>query len=361
MIAARAPGRVNLIGEHTDYNDGFAMPMAIGAETRVDFTPDPAVPLAVHAVDLDQDDRFDPSAVAALPDGGWRNYVRGVVDELVRAGVAVPGGKLSITGTIPQGTGLSSSASLEVALAHALLAAAGQTWPALDIALLAQRAECGFPAVRCGNLDQIACAATTEGHALLIDCRSLALRQIALPADFAVMIVQSGVRRGLVDGEYNRRRAECERAAAALGVPALRDADEAMLLAGREAMDELAWHRARHVIGENRRVLQAAAALEAGDLVATGRLMRESHQSQAQDFGITVADTDRLAALLDAAIGDEGGARQTGGGFGGAVVAVMRSGRVDAVRQAVIEGYRTPDGTLPLISIETAGAGAGIL
>ena len=361
MIAARAPGRVNLIGEHTDYNDGFAMPMAIGAETRVDFTHDPAVPLAVHAVDLDQDDCFDPSAVAALPDGGWRNYVRGVVDELVRAGVAVPGGKLSITGTIPQGTGLSSSASLEVALAHALLAAAGQTWPALDIALLAQRAECGFPAVRCGNLDQIACAATTEGHALLIDCRSLALCQIALPADFAVMIVQSGVRRGLVDGEYNRRRAECERAAAALGVPALRDADEAMLLAGREAMDELAWHRARHVIGENRRVLQAAAALEAGDLVATGRLMRESHQSQAQDFGITVADTDRLAALLDAALGDEGGARQTGGGFGGAVVAVMRSGRVDAVRQAVIEGYRTPDGTLPLISIETAGAGAGIL
>lgn len=360
MIAARAPGRVNLIGEHTDYNDGFAMPMAIGAETRVRFAPDPAAPLDVRAVDLDEADRFDPARVAALPGGGWRNYVRGVVDELARAGIAVPGGSLSISGTIPQGTGLSSSASLEVALAHALLAAAGLEWPAIDIALLAQRAECGFPGVRCGNLDQIAVAATQAGHALLIDCRSLALRQIALPADFAVMIVQSGVRRGLVDGEYNRRRAECERAAAVLGVPALRDADLAMLAAAQGRLDDLAWRRARHVISENARVIDAAAALEAGDLVATGRLMRESHASQAQDFGITVPDTDRLAALLDAAIGEEGGARQTGGGFGGAVVAVMRATRVDAVRQAVIAGYRTPDGDLPLISIETPGQGAGV-
>lgn len=359
-IHTRAPGRVNLIGEHTDYNDGFAMPIAIGQETRVVFAPEAGAPLQVAALDFGEQDSFVPHAVAALPDSGWRNYVRGVVDELNRAGVVVPGGRLAIAGSITRGTGLSSSASLEVALAHALLAGAGQTWGALDIALLAQRAECGFPGVRCGNLDQIASAATQAGHALLIDCRSLDLRQIAMPDDVAVMIVQSGVTRGLVDGEYNARRRECERAAAHLGVAALRDADEAMLDAAKGALDDVAWRRARHVIGDNRRSLEAADALIAGDLITTGRLMRESHRSQAEDFGITVPHTDRLAALMNEAIGADGGARQTGGGFGGAVVGVMRKSAVDAVARAVREGYRTPDGDAPEISIEAPAAGAGL-
>jgi galactokinase len=361
LIQARAPGRVNLIGEHTDYNDGFAMPVAIGPETRIALFPERGAPLRVAALDFGESDQFAPAGVTPHPLGGWRNYVRGVVDELNHAGIAVPGGTLAIAGSIARGTGLSSSASLEVALAHALLAGAGQTWPALDIALLAQRAECGFPGVRCGNLDQIASAATRAGHALLIDCRSLALRQIPLPADMAVMIVQSGVRRGLVDGEYNTRRAECERAARFMGVPALRDADEAMLAAAQGRLDDLAWHRARHIISDNRRTLEAAEALAVDDLVATGHLMRESHVSQADDFGITVPDTDRLAALLNAAIGEEGGARQTGGGFGGAVVGVMRADRVDAVRRAVIDGYRTPDGTVPDISVEVPAEGAGVV
>ena len=360
QIAARAPGRVNLIGEHTDYNQGFAMPMAIGPETRVAFTPQAGGRLHVAALDFGEDDAFDPARVGPHQGGGWRNYVRGVVDELNRAGIAVPGGTLAIAGSLARGTGLSSSASLEVALAHALLAAAGADWTALDIALLAQRAECGFPGVRCGNLDQIASAATRAGHALLIDCRSLALRQIVLPGDLAVMIVQSGVERGLVDGEYNTRRIECERAAAHLGVAALRDADDAMLAAAKATLDDRAWHRARHVIGDNRRTLEAAEALAADDLVTTGRLMREAHVSQAHDFGITVPDTDRLAALLDHAIGDEGGARQTGGGFGGAVVAIMRADRVEAVRAAVLDGYRTPTGALPDITVEAPADGAGI-
>jgi galactokinase len=359
-LVARAPGRVNLIGEHTDYNDGFAMPIAIGAETRVAFTPLAGADVQVVALDFGETDRFAPAGVAALPGGGWRNYVRGVVDELNRAGIAVPGGELAIAGSIARGTGLSSSASLEVALAHALLAAAGVTWSALDIALLAQRAECGFPGVRCGNLDQIASAATTAGHALLIDCRSLDLRQIPLPDDIAVMIVQSGVERGLVDGEYNTRRAECERAARHLGVAALRDADGAMLDAARGSLDDLAWRRARHVIGDNRRSLEAAEALAAGDLVTTGRLMRESHRSQAEDFGITVPATDDLAACLNTAIGDQGGARQTGGGFGGAVVAVLRADRVAAVRAAALD-WRTEAGESPAISVETPAAGAGVI
>jgi galactokinase len=360
-LVSRAPGRVNLIGEHTDYNDGFAMPMAIGSETRVAFSAGPGAELCVAALDLGETDRFDPAGVAPLPGGGWRNYVRGVVDELGRAGVRVPGGNLALAGNLARGTGLSSSASLEVALVHAFLAAVGLTWSALDIALLAQRAECGFPGVRCGNLDQIASAATRQGHALLIDCRSLALRQIALPGDIAVMIVQSGVERGLVDGEYNTRRAECERAAAFLGVAALRDADAAMLAAAQGALDDLAWRRARHVIDDNRRTLEAAEALAANDLAHTGRLMRESHRSQAHDFGITVPATDRLADLLNAAIGAQGGARQTGGGFGGAVVAVMRHDRVDTVREAVLSAYRTPAGDPPQISVETPAEGAGLV
>ncbi len=361
LIVSRAPGRVNLIGEHTDYNDGFAMPVAIGAETRVGFTPQPGADLRVMALDLGEEDRFAPSGVGALTGGSWRNYVRGVVDELNTAGVVVPGGMLAVAGSIARGTGLSSSASLEVALTHALLLAVGLEWSALDIALLAQRAECGFPGVRCGNLDQIASAATRQGHALLIDCRSLALRQIPLPDDIAVVIVQSGVERGLVDGEYNTRRAECERAAAFLGVAALRDADEAMLMAAKGKLDDLAWLRACHVIGDNRRTLEAAEALSANDLRTTGRLMRESHRSQAQDFGITVAATDQLSALLNTAIGTEGGARQTGGGFGGAVVAVMRRDRVDAVCGAVLASYRTPTGAMPAISIEIPADGAGVI
>jgi galactokinase len=360
LIEARAPGRVNLIGEHTDYNQGFAMPMAIGPETRVGFAADPGADLHIAALDFGEHDRFAPAHVTRHAGGGWRNYVRAVVDELNRAGVAVPGGRVAIAGSIARGTGLSSSASLEVALAHALLAAVGANWSALDIALLAQRAECGFPGVRCGNLDQIASAATRKGHALLIDCRSLGLHQIPVPGDMAVMIVQSGVERGLVDGEYNARRVECERAARFLDVPALRDADDAMLAAAKGRLDDVAWRRARHVIGDNRRTLQAAEALASDDLIATGRLMRESHRSQAGDFGITVPETDRLAALINAAIGDAGGARQTGGGFGGAVVAVMRADRVDAVRSAVLDGYRTPGGAPPEISVEIPADGANV-
>ena len=359
LIGARAPGRVNLIGEHTDYNDGFALPMAIPLETQVAFLPGGG-DLHVAALDFGETDRFAPTApVAHQP--GWRAYVRGVVEKLLRAGVPVPGGQLAIAGDIARGTGLSSSASLEVALATLFLAHAGHDWEPVRIALLAQAAECDFVGVRCGNLDQIASAATRAGHALLIDCRSLALRQIAMPHDAAVLIVQSGVTRGLVDGEYNLRRQQCERAAQALGVPALRDADEASLEAARDRLDPVDYRRARHVVTENRRTLDAAAALAADDLVATGALMRASHESQARDFAITVPDTDRLAALLNRAIGAEGGARQTGGGFGGAVVALLRQDRVAAVRAAVLAGYRTPAGDPPELVEALPSPGAALL
>jgi galactokinase len=258
------------------------------------------------------------------------------------------------------GTGLSSSASLEVAIAMAVLASVGRREDPKQVALWAQAAENDFVGMRCGNLDQLASAATVEGAALLIDCRSLDLRPVEMPPDAAVMIVQSGVVRGLVDGHYNERRSRCEEAAAILGVPALRDADLAMLDAVAADVDPVVVRRARHVITENDRTVAAAKELSLGNLEGVGDLMRSSHASQRDDFEITVAHTDRLAEIMSEAIGERGGARQTGGGFGGAVIGLMGADRVEAVRSRVLSEYRTPSGELPDIRIERAAPGASI-
>ncbi len=361
-LVARAPGRVNLIGEHTDYNDGFALPVAIGAETRIALRRRNDDEVHVAALDFGEEDRFVPAAkLAKSVDGGWRDYVRGVFAILARAGIQPPGAEMAIAGDIPRGTGLSSSASLEVALVTAILAALGRREDPRQVASWAQAAENDFVGVRCGNLDQLASAGSVASAALLIDCRTLALEPVPLPPGVAIMIVQSGVVRGLVDGEYNARRRECEEAARALGVSALRDASLAMLEAGHGTMSASAFRRARHVITENARTLAAAEALSAGDLRAMGRLMAESHASQRDDFGITVAETDRLTELLTRAIGAEGGARQTGGGFGGAVVALMRRELVEAVQNRVTTRYRTPSGVSPEIRVEQAQPGASVV
>jgi galactokinase len=361
-LVVRAPGRVNLIGEHTDYNDGFALPVAIGVETRVALRRRADRQVRVVALDFDAEtDAFAlEGPLARAEAGGWRDYIRGTVDVLMQRGFALTGLDMVVAGDIPKGTGLSSSASLEVAIAHAMLEASGHSGvDATQIALMAQAAENDFVGMRCGNLDQIASAATSADSALLIDCRSLALTTVPLPGHTAVMIVQSGVVRGLVEGHYNRRREQCEEAVAVLGVKALRDADLAMLEAAHGRMADETFRRARHIITDNARTLEAAEALRAGDLVRMGRLMAESHVSMRDDFGITVEPTDRLAALLNDAIGGDGGARQTGGGFGGAVVALMPEDRVEQVRAAVLAGYRTPAGDAPLIMIEQACDGAG--
>jgi len=361
-LVARAPGRVNLIGEHTDYNDGFALPVAIGRETCVALRRRPGTTISVAAVDYGEQDCFDVAQdFARGSEIGWRDYVLGTVAVLARAGVPIQGAELAIAGDIPKGTGLSSSASLEVAVTTALLAAAGQTADPKQVALWAQSAENDFVGMRCGNLDQIAAAASIAGSALLIDCRSLESRPVPLPDGTAIMIVQSGVVRGLVEGAYNMRRRECETAAAALGVAALCDADLAMLERAGPALDPIVFRRARHVITENARTLAAAEALAAGDLPAMGQLMAESHASQRDDFRITVAATDRLAGLLGEAIGDRGGARQTGGGFGGAVVALMPQSCVAHVREHVLDHYRTPGGAVPDVQIEYAAGGASLV
>ena len=357
---AQAPGRVNLIGEHTDYNDGFVLPCAIDRGCVVAWAARDDG--QVRAVALDaagQTDRFQLDG-EIQPQGApaWALYVRGMARELVlNHGLPAAGADLAIAGNVPAGAGLSSSAALELAVGHALLAAARRTLDATVLAQAAQRAENQFVGCRCGIMDQLVSACGVAGHALLIDCRSLAAQAIALPADTTVLIAHSRVRRGLVDSAYNERRAACEAAARALGVPALRDARLADVM--QAGLDATTLRRARHVVTENRRTTEAAVALARGDLRAMGALMAESHASMRDDFEITVPAIDQLAALMHTTIGGAGGARMTGGGFGGCVVGLMPSERVAAVRLAVEAGYRSPDGEPALLFECRASAAAG--
>jgi galactokinase len=358
---AQAPGRVNLIGEHTDYNDGFVLPCAIDRGTVVAWAPRDDGELRVVAVDAgDAVDRLPLERPISRNDAQpWTHYVRGMARELVEHhGLPRRGATLAIAGDLPAGAGLSSSASLELAVAHALLGAAGRAIDPTALAQAAQRAENEFVGCRCGVMDPLISARGEAGCALLIDCRSLRARPVVLPAGTAVLIAHSRVKRGLVDSAYNERREACERAARALGVPALRDASADAVDAA--PLDDTTRRRARHVVSENTRTLAAAQALGAADLNRVGVLMAASHASMRDDFDITVPAIDRLAALMHAAIGGEGGARMTGGGFGGCVVGLMPAARVAAVRAAVERGYRSPEGEPALIFECRASAGAGL-
>ncbi|MFM5907237.1 MAG: galactokinase [Novosphingobium sp.] len=348
------PGRVNLIGEHVDYNDGLVLPMPISVGTAVAWGRADGTEAEAVALDLgDAGDRFIAGVAAPHQPVDWRSYLRGTVAALARQGVAHGGVRLAIAGSIPRGSGLSSSASVCVAIGRALAAAAGTQVSARDLALAAQSAEHQWAGVRCGIMDQMAVAAGQAGCALLLDCADLSHRNLPLPPEWAVMIVQSGVRRGLVDGHYNRRREDCEQAARALGVPSLRAATMASLEAGN--IGAIAARRARHVIEEIARVRQAAEAIGAGDIEALGAILRASHASLRDLFEVSEPHVDRLVDLLGDAIGGQGGARMTGGGFGGAVVAVLPLAEVDRVRARIEAGYAPPGGGTPDIMIEQTG------
>lgn len=361
---AFAPGRVNLIGEHTDYNDGFVLPCAIDRGTVVAVAPRDDARVRVVAADWQHEiDEFALDApIEPRADARWPNYVRGVVKHLLAHGLPLRGLDLAVAGDVPSGAGLSSSASLEVALIQAFKTLQG--FDALDpttMALIAQAAENRFVGCNCGIMDQLISARGETGHALLIDCRSLEAQPVVLPAGVAVMIVDSRVQRGLVESEYNTRRRQCEAAAAALGVKALRDVTPEVLAARGHELEPLVLRRARHVVSENQRTLEAAKALAAGDLKTMGKLMADSHISMRDDFEITVPPIDRLVELLQQAIGEEGGARMTGGGFGGCVVALLPESRIEAAREAVQRGYRSPKGDAAPVYLCHAAAGAGPL
>ena len=363
-LHVRAPGRVNLIGEHTDYNDGFVLPCAIDFETRIAIGPRSDRQVRICACDYgDALDQFDLDApITPRPDAQWANYVRGVVQVLLAKGLALGGMDMAIAGDVPQGAGLSSSASLEVAVGQAFNALYNsELLTPTDIALAAQKAENSFVGVNCGIMDQLISACGEADHALLIDCRSLTTQAVPVPAGLAVMIVHSHVQRGLVGSEYNTRRQQCEAAAAHYGVKALRDIDVARLERDAAGLDAVVLRRARHIVTENQRTLDAAQALSTGDLQRLGQLMAASHDSMRDDFEITVPPIDHLVAILQAAIGPQGGARMTGGGFGGCVVALLPEAVVPTARAAVAAQYRAPNGDAATVYVCHASAGVGVV
>ena len=357
----RAPGRVNLIGEHTDYSDGFCLPCAIDRETVVVLRPAAGDEIHVHACDeADANDHFRIDAPIVPGALRWANYVRGTLAALQSSGLRLRGAELAIAGNVPLGAGLSSSAALEVATATAFNELLSAGLSAQDMALAGQRAEHTFAGCQCGIMDQLVSAAGVAGHALLLDCRTLQAQAVALPRDTAVLVIHSRVQRGLVDSEYNLRRQQCQQAAAALGVPMLRDVTPALEGAIAGLGGDMA-RRARHVVSENRRTLQAVQALAAGDLAWMGELMRESHVSMRDDFDIVPPALDQLAGIVNRVLGKRGGARMTGGGFGGCVVALAPADALAAVTAAVAADYRSPDGQAARVWLCRASGGAGRL
>ena len=359
----RAPGRVNLIGEHTDYNDGFVLPCAIDYETVVALQRRDDDKVVVVAADYaNQKDEFSLSQpIEAHADQLWSNYIRGVVKYLLEKGLSLKGLNMVVSGNVPQGAGLSSSASLEVAIGQAFNDAYQLGLTPAAIALNGQGAENKFVGCNCGIMDQMISASGEKDHALLLDCRSLDTRLVKMPEDLAILIVHSNVKRGLVDSEYNTRREQCETAARHFGVKALRDVTLEQLQEAAEQgkLEPVVYQRARHVITENERTLAAADALETGDLEKMGVLMAESHISMRDDFAITVPAIDTLVEILQQHIGNDGGARMTGGGFGGCVVALLRPAQVDAVIAAVEAEYPAKTGLKPTCYVCKASDGAG--
>jgi galactokinase len=335
-VSADAPGRVNLIGEHTDYNDGFVLPTATPQRTRAVVTPRPDATVAARAESLPDRPQATYQLGRETRGRGWLDYVQGVTHVLAQAGHHVGGFDLQIDSDVPVGSGLSSSAALEVSLLRALRAAFDVDLDDLALARLGQRAENEFVGARVGIMDQMAAVFADTGSALLIDTRSLAYQRLPLP-EADLVVVHSGVAHGHAGGEYNARRADCEQACRLLGVPALRDLTVADL-PGLNALPDRLRRRARHVITENDRVLRFVDALRAGDLEQLGALLYASHASLRDDYDVSVPPVDLLINLTRSD-NDVYGARMTGGGFGGAVVMLARAGTGREVGYRLVSAY----------------------
>ena len=360
-LLVRAPGRVNLIGEHTDYNDGFVLPCAIDYETCVAIGLRGDNLVEVIAADYDnQRDRFSlDQPIEHHPSQRWSDYIRGVVKHLQARGHALRGLNLVVSGNVPQGTGLSSSASLEVAIGQAFKEAQGLAISQAEIALNGQQAENQFVGCNCGIMDQLISALGKKDHALLIDCRTLGTKAVSMPKGVAVVIINSNFKRTLVGSEYNTRREQCETGARFFQQPALRDVTLQEFNAVAHELDPVVAKRVRHVLTENARTVEAAAALEKGDLQRMGELMAESHASMRDDFEITVPQIDTLVDIVKATIGDKGGVRMTGGGFGGCIVALVPEDLVDTVQQAVAKEYEAKTGIKETFYVCKPSQGAG--
>lgn len=343
---ASAPGRVNLIGEHTDYQAGFVMPLALEQRAWIAFTPHPESTIFGYAADLDSRAKLDLTALTHRP-RQWTEHVLGIADQLQSGGYVTGGWSGAIASDVPRGSGLSSSAALQLAVTGAFSVAGPFPWDGVAMAQLAQRAENEWVGSQCGIMDQLASATATAGAALLIDCRSLETTPVSLPDSVSVVVMDTSTRRGLLDTEYNERRASCEQAAKTLGVDALRDATMDMLESGRELLDDIRYRRARHVISENERVL--AAFEQRADPKEFGKLMNESHFSMRDDFNASGPELDtvtEIARTIDGCFG----ARLTGAGFAGAAVALVQSELVGSFIATASDRFAEATGLTPTIT-----------
>jgi galactokinase len=353
----RAPGRVNLIGEHTDYNDGFVLPMAIDHAVWMALSPRTDSIIRVHSLDLKADAAFD---LHSLTKGdGWIEYVKGVAYELQEDGHQLRGFDAVMTGDVPRGAGLSSSAAVELATARAFASVSGLDWNAAQMARVSQRAENQWVGVNCGIMDQMASAACEEGYALFLDCRTLEYQHAPLPEDTSVVVLDTSTRRGLVDSAYNERRSQCEEAARWYGVKALRDVNVDDLKRGG-GLSEVVMKRARHIVTENARVLEAVQVMKSGNVKRLGELFNASHASLRDDFEVT---NEALNQIVECAQAQPScyGARMTGAGFGGCAVALVRESDAGKFADAVFNAYKEKSGLDASVYVCKASAGAAVI
>ena len=359
----RAPGRVNLIGEHTDYNGGFVLPMAIERETVVAAAPRPDRTVRAYSVGLGEELNFDLDHPHPPRRGVWLDYVEGVAQALESRGVELSGADLLIDSDVPAGAGLSSSAALEISVGLALVRVSGQEIDGVTLALAGQQAEHTYVGAQVGIMDQFISALARERHALLIDCRSLEAEPVPLDTTEAAFVVaDTRVKHELSSSEYNVRRAECARGVELLrehlpGITQLRDVSVADFHQHAHVLPDPILRRCRHIVTENERTLSAARALRAGDLAEMGRLMYESHDSLRDDYEVSSPELDVLVELARGLPGVLG-ARMTGGGFGGSTVSLVRREALENFERALSEGYERETGRRPAILVSEAAAGA---
>lgn len=358
----RAPGRVNLIGEHTDYNEGLVLPAAIDREIRLAYVPTEDRRVELTRLDDGQRQGFDLDE-PYVASGTWIDYARATAAALTDAGHVVGGIRGVIASSLPENAGLSSSAAVELAVAWALLGDAADEVDRLTLAQICQRAENAFVGVQCGLMDQFSVSCALAAVALLLDCRSLDWRPVALPADIALVVCHTGSQRRLGASEYNVRRAQCEAAVAGLAlldpsIRSLRDVGPELLARGAASLDPVVARRAAHVVAENERVRAVVAAFEAGDIDAVGEAFRAGHASLRDLFEVSSPELDALVEIAGTVPGVVA-ARMTGAGFGGCTINLVRPDAVDALRAAVLDRYPARTGLRPMAIPVAAAAGAG--
>jgi galactokinase len=358
----RAPGRANLIGEHTDYNEGFVMPAAVGFSTYVATAARPDRKFVIHSEQFPGDLEFDLDRLPPNRTGSWCDYVVGVAVVLQNRGFNIPGANILVHGEVPIGAGLSSSAAIEVASALALMSLVNAQLPLPEVAKLCRKAENEFVGARVGIMDQFVSCMGKAGHAFFLDCRSLEYKLVPIPAGVELVVCNTKVKHELATGEYNRRREECEEGVRRFAkwnpaIHALRDVSVGMLEEHVKDLPQTIAKRCTHIVCENQRTVDAAAALTTGDLARMGTLMRESHQSLRDLYEVSCRELDIMVSSAEGLPGFIGG-RMTGGGFGGCTINLVREQHAESFAAQIAERYRQATGIEPQIYLCSAEDGA---